>query len=106
MELHDLAQQMHDTARAKGFWEDGYNDLVYSQKLALIHSEVTEVLEAIRKRMGGAAISEEIVDILIRTLDLYAGLYRMGETRQIVDDVLQYKMDKNNGRPHKHNNKF
>ena len=74
--LDDLANELHATAVEKGFW-DNYdvapNEFICT-KLALIHSEVTEVLEAIRKEKGEREIMLEFADILIRTLDLYAGM--------------------------------
>jgi hypothetical protein len=47
--LDALAAILHETAIEKGFWdgEIGYDKI--GNKLALVHSEVTEVLEAIRK---------------------------------------------------------
>ena len=47
--LDALAAVLHETAREKGFWDGEYNHDKIGNKLALVHSEVTEVLEAIRK---------------------------------------------------------
>ena len=47
--LDALAAILHETARDKGFWDGEYNHDKIGNKLALVHSEVTEVLEAIRK---------------------------------------------------------
>jgi NTP pyrophosphatase (non-canonical NTP hydrolase) len=101
-----LADSLHRTAIDKGFWDNDADDETFCTKIALIHSEATEVLEAIRKNQGAEAIAEEIADIIIRTLDLYAALYRYGRTRHSLDDVIQLKMSKNKDRPHKHGNRF
>ena len=46
--LDALAALLHETAKEKGFWEPPYSYDKIGNKLALVHSEVTEVLEAIR----------------------------------------------------------
>ena len=50
--LDTLANLLHETAIEKGFWDGEYNHDKVGNKLALVHSEVTEVLEAIRKSHG------------------------------------------------------
>lgn len=47
--LDALAAVLHETAKEKGFWDGEYTNDKIGNKLALVHSEVTEVLEAIRK---------------------------------------------------------
>lgn len=44
----DLAKQIHALAKAKGFYQDGANTNI-GERVALIHSEVSEILEAHRK---------------------------------------------------------
>lgn len=90
------AKECHENAKDKGFWDD--TSVV--EKLALIHSEVSEVLEADRKNKGKNAVEEELADILIRTLDLCAYL------DMDVDRVISDKMEKNRQRAHKHGNKY
>jgi NTP pyrophosphatase (non-canonical NTP hydrolase) len=75
--LDATAKILHDTAVEKGFWEPNNEDthiIFYLKQIAMIHSEATEVLEAIRKEQGGLKIVEELADIIIRVLDLYQGL--------------------------------
>lgn len=78
-------------------------------KLALIHSEVSEGLEALRdgdlalridpERGKPEGLESELADILIRTLDLAEALgMDMGKTMAV-------KMAYNEGRPHKHGNR-
>jgi len=102
--LVDLAVLCHENSRDHGFY-DGYDMTNFkdiSCKLALIHSEATEVLEAVRKEKGSMEIVDEISDILIRTLDLYAALVNAGVVTEDLDDALEYKMAKNKERPHMH----
>lgn len=120
-----IAAVVHETAKEKGFWPDRYyvkvNNLGQSDagwpphevteeaigtKLALVHSEVTEVLEAVRKSQGKEAIVEEMADILIRTFDLYAALRNTGQVDSSLESVVQSKMKKNALRPKLHGNKF
>ena len=107
--LNDMARDIHETAVEKGFWDNYYdspNEFICT-KLALIHSEVTEVLEAIRKNKGNEAIMEEIADVLIRTLDLYAGMNdRYFDENESLHDVMYEKMYKNSSRPRLHGNQF
>ena len=92
--LNELAQEIHANAQAKGFFEKPKN---IGEMLCLIHSEVSEALEADRKDkycsypMGAVngwvedsdfiesykrnvkgTFEEEMADILIRVLDLCA----------------------------------
>jgi NTP pyrophosphatase (non-canonical NTP hydrolase) len=104
--LDVLSALLHETAIEKGFWNNPKNFDVFGNKLALVHSEVTEVLEAIRKNKGSEEIVEEMVDILIRTLDLYAAMRNGGFIAHSLDEVLFNKMEKNKVRPKLHGNLF
>jgi NTP pyrophosphatase (non-canonical NTP hydrolase) len=104
--LDVLAALLHETAIEKGFWDKPKNFDVFGNKLALVHSEVTEVLEAIRKNKGSEEIVEEMIDILIRTLDLYASMRNGGFIEHSLDEILFKKMEKNKDRPRLHGNLF
>ena len=104
--LDVLSAILHETAIEKGFWDNPKNFDVFGNKLALVHSEVTEVLEAIRKNKGSEEIVEEMVDILIRTLDLYASMRNGGFVNHSLDEILFKKMEKNKARPKLHGNLF
>jgi NTP pyrophosphatase (non-canonical NTP hydrolase) len=104
--LDALSAVLHETAKEKGFWEGDYTHDKIGNKLALVHSEVTEVLEAIRKDQGSEKIVEEIADIIIRILDLYAAMRNEEHVVHSLDESLQNKMNKNISRPTLHGNLF
>lgn len=97
-----LGEEIHETNVEKGFWGDPEIMDKYVAKLALIHSEVTEVLEALRKSQGADKVTEEFADILIRTFDLYSTLVEAGEADAGLYGVTMRKMDANRLRPAKH----
>jgi NTP pyrophosphatase (non-canonical NTP hydrolase) len=94
--LEDLASQAYTTSFKHGFHENYANDLKVPTSLALIHSEVSEALEAHRH---GEGIGEELADIVIRTLDLAAA-----EQLNLGKLILE-KMQKNKLRPYLHGGK-
>lgn len=109
VDLEELAYSIHSNAIDKGFWEPFYRMedqdkiVFYLKQLAMVHSEVSEVLEAIRKEKGEYAIVEEMADILIRLLDLWCGMKRSGAiSNTLLTDVLLDKIGKNTERPKMH----
>ena len=101
-----LAAVLHETAVEKGFWDGEYSYDKIGNKLALVHSEVTEVLEAIRKSKGSEEIVEEMADVIIRLLDIYAAMRNENEITHSLDDIFQKKMNINKDRPKLHGNLF
>lgn len=104
--LDALAAVLHETAREKGFWDGDYTHDKIGNKLALVHSEVTEVLEAIRKSQGSEKVVEEIADTIIRLLDVYAAMRNEEAVLHSLDEILHKKMEKNKERPPLHGNLF
>lgn len=106
--IDQLSMDLHENAIEKGFWEpfDRSSDedkiIFYLKQLAMIHSEVSEVLEAIRKEKGDDKVVEELADILIRVFDLYAGLVKNGYTKESLQEHLIAKAEKNTKRPKLH----
>ena len=80
--LNRIAQDAYDVAEESGWhkiepytdaWDEhpalsGYTPQHLLANLALIHSEVSEAVEAVRK--DPTHIGEELADVLIRTLEL------------------------------------
>jgi len=104
--LDALAAMLHETAREKGFWDGEYSHDKIGNKLALVHSEVTEVLEAIRKTKGSEQVVEEMADVIIRLLDVYAAMRNEEQILHSLDEVLEAKINKNKERPRLHGNLF
>lgn len=102
----ELAEQLHKTAVEKGFWPDDVDDIFITKQLMMIVSEAVEVMEAIRKDKGEEQIAHEVADILIRTLDLYAGLVEHGYTRMSLDYATEQKISINKNRPERHGVRF
>ena len=102
----DLAIALHETAVAKGFWPEDIDDIFIAKQCMMIVSEVTEVMEAVRKDKGEEEIAKEVADILIRTLDLYSGMVEAGYTRESLDYILNKKSEFNKTRPEKHGVRF
>lgn len=98
----ELAKQMGFTSEEKGFWSDPEMMDKYAAKLALIHSEATEVLEALRKNQGKDKVTEEFADIFIRCFDLHRRLAEDGYATDDLFDVIVAKMEKNAARPPLH----
>ena len=104
--LDELALELNDLATQKGFWTDEPDINFMLAKLALIHSEVSETLEALRKQKGQDAVEEELADILIRLLDFVGGAKKSGwiNPASSFERVIFDKIEINRGRPKKHGN--
>lgn len=109
MTLNELVKAAHENAKVKGFW-DGENHNI-GEKLALIHSEVSEALEDARKRPRDLNVwgddygkplgfPTELIDVLIRTADL------LGWLGIDAEEVLEAKLKYNSTRPRKHGKAF
>jgi NTP pyrophosphatase (non-canonical NTP hydrolase) len=101
-----LAAEIHPVNVEKGFWGPPVMMDKYVAKLALIHSEVTEILEALRKSQGSDKVTEEFADVLIRTYDLYGELVNAGEADPELYAVMMKKIETNKTRPAKHGNRW
>jgi len=102
----DLATRLHETAISKGFWNHTVDDIFIAKQCMMIVSEVTEVMEAVRKDKGSQEVAEELADIIVRTLDLWKGMYDNGYVEHSLDDALERKAEHNKTRPEKHGVRF
>lgn len=100
--LSELARVINEINRANGWevltpadWDDPRR---IPTVVALIHSEVSEVLEGFR--VGDRAnVAEELADVLIRVLDATGGL------GIDIDEEVRKKLAKNRTRGYKHGGK-
>lgn len=104
--LDAMAAVLHQNAVAKGFWDGEINYDKIGNKIALCHSELTEVLEAIRKSKPKDIIVEEFADTIIRVLDLYAAMMDAGMIEDSLDAIMAKKVKTNSYRPKLHGNLF
>lgn len=104
--LDSLAEQLHEVAVEKGFWPKEVDDIFITKQLMMIVSEAVEVMEAIRKDKGPQEVADEMADIIIRTLDLHAGLVENGYTHVSLDAALESKTNFNKTRPERHGVRF
>lgn len=101
-QLSVAASLINDFMQYQGFWQSDNT----GEKLALMHSEISEALEADRKELQSdkipefSGIEEELADLLIRVLDFSAyHELRLGE-------ALAAKMRYNLNRPFKHGKNY
>lgn len=111
--FNEIAKRIHEWALLKGFWESTtyeaarQDPLRFASKIALVHSEVSEALEADRKpgtmdqhlpHRDGREV--ELADAVIRIMDLaHAYGFNLGEA------ILE-KMAFNSNRPFRHNKEY
>ena len=95
MDLKIIAMDIHKNAVNHGWWE---TDRPVPETLCLIHSEVSEALEAYRKG-DKENFAEELADIAIRLLDAAEG-YGINLEQEILK-----KHEHNKTREYRHGGK-
>lgn len=105
MNINEMVEQAHATAVDKGWWGEPRN---LPTQIALMHSELSEALEAYRDGEPDyhwsadekpEGIVAELADVLIRVADT-CGRYGWDLERAVVE-----KMRYNESRPHRHGGK-
>lgn len=117
MSLNELRDRVHALAVSKGWYEnrDVSDPNVLGSMLALIHSEVSEALEDVRKgkmaldyevqgtvvhgSLKPTGLPSELADVIIRVLDL------CGALGIDIDEAVRLKHAYNETRSHRHGGK-
>lgn len=98
-----LACKVHWDNQIKGFWDEPRN---FAECCALMHSELSEALEADRKNLssdkltGVPGVHEELADTVIRVLDY------CGHAGIPIGDMIFRKLEYNRGREYKHGKNY
>lgn len=101
IDLTEFSYSVHQNAIDKGFWNEDNGINFYIKQCAMIHSEVSEIVEAIAKDQGEKVVTE-MADVIIRLCDLWAGMNHKGIVHTTLEDQLKKKSEFNKTRPHMH----
>ncbi|MBT4850104.1 hypothetical protein HON36_04605 [Candidatus Parcubacteria bacterium] len=87
MTLKELQDLILAQAKEKD-WGIKPEEIIFAEKLALLHQEVSETLEAYRKgkMTGEHGVGEELGDVIMRTLQL-AGIYNIDLEAEILKKI-------------------
>lgn len=100
----DIMTAAYRGAKQRGFWEGDRNE---GEAIALMHSELSEALEAYRE---GNPASEKIPTFTKAEEEFADAVIRIAEWCEgkglRIDRAIEAKLEYNTTRPHKHGKKF
>lgn len=105
MTLNEWAKEIHENAKAHGWWDEPRS---FGEIIALCHSELSEALEEYRNgkhnlyysgydKPEGVAV--EMADCIIRILDW------CGKEGVDIEEIIRIKHEYNKTRPYRHGGK-
>ena len=74
----------------------------FAKQMTMLHSEISELMEALRKNKGKSEVEAESADIFIRLVDLYEGLREAGYADLSLIDAVKHKAGHNLSRDRLH----
>lgn len=102
--IQNMSYAIGENAKEKGFWDGNQND---GEKLCLIHSEISECLDALRHGNPPdnhipefSGVEAELADAVIRIMD-----FAYHKKLKLAEAIIT-KHEYNKTRPYKHNKKF
>lgn len=108
-----LQERINLTSKEHGFnedWDaattDAQRNLINGTKIALIHSELSEALEAVRKNIGADDHISEFLGVEAELADAVIRILHFAEQNQLrLAEAVLAKMEYNDARPFKHGGK-